>query len=129
MKLASPSPWTSFGSCQQITITKDETTIVDGGGVKAEIEARWLRIRVRSKRPHPTTTKEKLQERLAKLAGGVAVISALVHDRIESQKRKDRVDDALNATRAGRSRRYRGWRRVLPSSKLARSLDASERCQ
>ena len=89
-----------LGSAKKITITKDETTIVDGGGVKAEIEARVAQIRGQIEETTSDYDKEKLQERLAKLAGGVAVIRVGGMTEIEVKERKDRVDDALNATRA-----------------------------
>ncbi|MFT4621003.1 MAG: chaperonin GroEL [Sulfitobacter sp.] len=89
-----------LGSAKKITITKDETTIVDGGGEKAEIEARVAQIRGQIEETTSDYDREKLQERLAKLAGGVAVIRVGGMTEIEVKERKDRVDDALNATRA-----------------------------
>ena len=89
-----------LGRAKKVVITKDDTTIVDGAGKKADIEARVAQISSRSRTPPPTTTSEKLQERLAKLAGGVAVIKVGGSTEIEVKERKDRVDDALNATRA-----------------------------
>ena len=89
-----------LGSAKKIEITKDETTIVDGGGEKAEIEARVAQIRNQIEETTSDYDREKLQERVAKLAGGVAVIRVGGMTEIEVKERKDRVDDALNATRA-----------------------------
>ncbi len=89
-----------LGRSRKITITKDETTIVDGNGEKAEIEARVAQIRQQIEETTSDYDKEKLQERLAKLAGGVAVIRVGGASEVEVKERKDRVDDALNATRA-----------------------------
>jgi chaperonin GroEL len=89
-----------LGSAKRVTIGKDETTIIDGHGVKAEIEARVTQIRAQIEETTSDYDKEKLQERVAKLAGGVAVIRVGGMTEIEVKERKDRVDDALNATRA-----------------------------
>ncbi|MBB5722678.1 chaperonin GroEL [Loktanella ponticola] len=89
-----------LGSAKKINITKDETTIVDGGGEKAEIEARVTQIRGQIEETTSDYDREKLQERVAKLAGGVAVIRVGGMSEVEVKERKDRVDDALNATRA-----------------------------
>jgi len=89
-----------LGTAKKITINKDTTTIVDGNGEKAEIEARVAQIRQQIEETTSDYDKEKLQERLAKLAGGVAVIRVGGMTEIEVKERKDRVDDALNATRA-----------------------------
>ncbi|MFQ8433000.1 chaperonin GroEL [Amaricoccus sp. W119] len=89
-----------LGKARKIAITKDETTIVDGTGEKAEIEARVAQIRQQIEETTSDYDKEKLQERLAKLAGGVAVIRVGGASEVEVKERKDRVDDALNATRA-----------------------------
>ena len=89
-----------LGSAKKISITKDETTIVDGQGKKAEIEARVSQIRQQIEETTSDYDKEKLQERVAKLAGGVAVIRVGGMTEVEVKERKDRVDDALNATRA-----------------------------
>ena len=89
-----------LGSAKKITITKDETTVIDGNGEKAEIEARVTQIRQQIEETTSDYDKEKLQERVAKLAGGVAVIRVGGMTEIEVKERKDRVDDALNATRA-----------------------------
>jgi chaperonin GroEL len=89
-----------LGSAKRVSITKDETTIVDGGGDKAEIEARVMQIRGQVDETSSDYDREKLQERVAKLAGGVAVIRVGGMSEVEVKERKDRVDDALNATRA-----------------------------
>jgi len=89
-----------LGSAKRVSITKDETTIVDGAGEKAEIEARVAQIRAQIEETSSDYDREKLQERLAKLAGGVAVIRVGGMSEVEVKERKDRVDDALNATRA-----------------------------
>ncbi|MCX7566982.1 chaperonin GroEL [Sulfitobacter sp. F26169L] len=89
-----------LGSAKKVVITKDETTIVEGAGAKAEIEARVTQIRNQIEETTSDYDKEKLQERVAKLAGGVAVIRVGGMSEVEVKERKDRVDDALNATRA-----------------------------
>ncbi|QEE36572.1 chaperonin GroEL [Octadecabacter sp. SW4] len=89
-----------LGTAKRITITKDTTTIIDGGGETAEIEARVSQIRGQIEETTSDYDREKLQERVAKLAGGVAVIRVGGMSEIEVKERKDRVDDALNATRA-----------------------------
>jgi chaperonin GroEL len=89
-----------LGTAKKVEITKDETTIVDGAGAKAEIEARVGQIRAQIEETTSDYDREKLQERVAKLAGGVAVIRVGGMTEVEVKERKDRVDDALNATRA-----------------------------
>ena len=89
-----------LGTAKKVQITKDETTIVDGAGAKAEIEARVAQIRSQIEETSSDYDREKLQERVAKLAGGVAVIRVGGMTEVEVKERKDRVDDALNATRA-----------------------------
>ena len=89
-----------LGTAKKVQITKDETTIVDGAGAKAEIEARVAQIRSQIEETSSDYDREKLQERFAKLAGGVAVIRVGGMTEVEVKERKDRVDDALNATRA-----------------------------
>jgi len=89
-----------LGTAKRVSITKDETTIVDGAGEKAEIEARVAQIRNQIEETTSDYDREKLQERVAKLAGGVAVIRVGGMTEVEVKERKDRVDDALNATRA-----------------------------
>ena len=89
-----------LGTAKKVSINKDDTTIVDGYGEKADIEARTGQIRKQIEDTTSDYDREKLQERLAKLAGGVAVIKVGGATEIEVKERKDRVDDALNATRA-----------------------------
>jgi len=89
-----------LGRAKKVAITKDETTIVDGAGDKAEIEARVNQIKAQIEETTSDYDREKLQERLAKLAGGVAVIRVGGSTEVEVKERKDRVEDALNATRA-----------------------------
>ena len=89
-----------LGSAKRVTITKDDTTIIGGAGKKADIETRIAQIKQQIEDTTSDYDKEKLQERLAKLAGGVAVIKVGGSSEIEVKERKDRVDDALNATRA-----------------------------
>jgi chaperonin GroEL len=89
-----------LGNAKRVTITKDDTTIVSGAGKKPDIEARIAQIKQQIEDTTSDYDKEKLQERLAKLAGGVAVIKVGGSSEIEVKERKDRVDDALNATRA-----------------------------
>ncbi|MCA0359118.1 MAG: chaperonin GroEL [Proteobacteria bacterium] len=89
-----------LGRAKKVSITKDDTTIVDGVGEKADIEARIAQIKRQIEDTTSDYDKEKLQERLAKLAGGVAVIRVGGSTEVEVKEKKDRVDDALNATRA-----------------------------
>ncbi|MEO1966637.1 chaperonin GroEL [Hyphomonas sp.] len=89
-----------LGTAKRVSIDKDNTTIVDGAGAKADIEARVSQIRKQIEDTSSDYDREKLQERLAKLAGGVAVIKVGGATEVEVKERKDRVDDALNATRA-----------------------------
>ena len=89
-----------LGRAKRVSITKDETTIVDGAGEKGDIEARCNQIRAQVEETTSDYDREKLQERLAKLAGGVAIIRVGGATEVEVKERKDRVDDALNATRA-----------------------------
>ena len=89
-----------LGKAKKISINKDNTTIVDGAGVKAEIEARVAQIRTQIEETTSDYDREKLQERVAKLAGGGAVSKGGGMTEVEVKERKDRVDDALNATRA-----------------------------
>ncbi|MDZ4867853.1 MAG: chaperonin GroEL [Alphaproteobacteria bacterium] len=89
-----------LGQAKKVRITKDDTTIIDGSGKKTEIQARVSQIKAQIEETTSDYDKEKLQERLAKLAGGVAVIRVGGATEVEVKERKDRVDDALNATRA-----------------------------
>jgi len=89
-----------LGRAKKITIDKEDTTIVDGAGKKPDIEARIKQIKAQIEDTSSDYDREKLQERLAKLAGGVAVIKVGGATEVEVKERKDRVDDALHATRA-----------------------------
>ena len=89
-----------LGKAKRVSVTKDHTTIIDGAGKKKDIEARVSQIKAQIEETTSDYDKEKLQERLAKLAGGVAVIKVGGATEVEVKERKDRVDDALNATRA-----------------------------
>mgnify|MGYP000412700483 FL=1 len=89
-----------LGSCKKIKVDKDNTTIIGGSGKKSDIEARCNQIRQQIEETTSDYDKEKLQERLAKLAGGVAVIKVGGATEVAVKERKDRVEDALNSTRA-----------------------------
>jgi chaperonin GroEL len=89
-----------LGKAKKVVVKKDDTTIVDGAGAKTDIAARITQIRAQIEDTDSDYDKEKLQERLAKLAGGVAVLKVGGATEIEVKERKDRVEDALNATRA-----------------------------
>jgi chaperonin GroEL len=89
-----------LGSAKKVRVDKDNTTIVDGAGKKANIQARVAQIKAQIEETTSDYDKEKLQERLAKLAGGVAIIRVGGATEMEVKERKDRVDDALNATKA-----------------------------
>ncbi|KAA2219730.1 MULTISPECIES: chaperonin GroEL [Maribacter] len=89
-----------LGTCEKVQIDKDNTTIVNGGGVAKDIKARVNQIKSQIETTTSDYDKEKLQERLAKLAGGVAVLYVGAASEVEMKEKKDRVDDALHATRA-----------------------------
>jgi chaperonin GroEL len=89
-----------LGTSKRITVDKDNTTIVDGGGTREDLEGRVKQIRAQIEETTSDYDREKLQERLAKLIGGVAVINVGAATEIEMKEKKDRVEDALNATRA-----------------------------
>ncbi|MFL5239996.1 MAG: chaperonin GroEL [Rhizomicrobium sp.] len=89
-----------LGTAKKVRITKDDTTIIDGAGKKPDIQARVGQIKMQVEETTSDYDKEKLQERLAKLAGGVAVIRVGGATEVEVKEKKDRVDDALNATKA-----------------------------
>jgi chaperonin GroEL len=89
-----------LGRAKKVSISKENTTIVDGHGQKSEIEGRVAQIKGQIEETTSDYDREKLQERLAKLAGGVAVIRVGGATEIEVKEKKDRIDDALNATRA-----------------------------
>jgi chaperonin GroEL len=89
-----------LGRAKKVVITKEETTIVDGAGKKKEIEGRCGQIRAQIEETTSDYDRERLQERLAKLSGGVAIISVGGATEVEVKERKDRVEDAMHATRA-----------------------------
>jgi chaperonin GroEL len=89
-----------LGQAKRVVVGKDSTTIVDGAGAKEDIEARVAQIKAQIEQTTSDYDREKLQERLAKLAGGVAVIKLGAATEVEMKEKKDRVDDALHATRA-----------------------------
>jgi chaperonin GroEL len=89
-----------LGSARRIVVTKDTTTIVEGGGNEADIEARISQIRAEIERTDSDWDREKLQERLAKIAGGVVVIKVGGHTEVELKEKKHRIEDAVSATRA-----------------------------
>ena len=89
-----------LGAAKRVTVTKEDTTIIEGAGKKADIEGRVKQIRRQIEETTSDYDREKLQERLAKLAGGVAVINVGASTEAELKEKKDRVDDALHATRA-----------------------------
>ena len=89
-----------LGTAKKIVIDKENTVIVDGAGVEAEVKGRCDQIRAEAEASSSDYDKEKLQERLAKLSGGVAVIKVGAGSEIEMKEKKDRVEDALQATRA-----------------------------
>ncbi|NBO19661.1 MAG: chaperonin GroEL, partial [Proteobacteria bacterium] len=99
VKLENVTP-KSLGRAKKVSITKDDTTIIDGVGDKKAIEARCTQLRAQIGETSSDYDREKLQERLAKLAGGVAVLKVGGATEVEVKERKDRVDDALHATRA-----------------------------
>ena len=94
------SRWNMLGRAKKVTIEKENTTIIDGAGKKSAIEARVGQIKAQIEETTSEYDGEKLQERLAKLAGGVAVIRVGGATEVEVKERKDRVDDAMHATRA-----------------------------
>lgn len=91
---------TDFGSAEKITVTKEDTVIINGAGEKSAIQARVAQISREIEETSSDYDREKLQERLAKLSGGVAVLEVGAASEIEQKERKDRIDDALQATRA-----------------------------
>src|SRR3546814_4191970 len=108
-----------LGQAKKVVIDKDNTTIVDGAGSKKDIEARCTQIRAQIEETTSDYDKEKLQERLAKLAGGVAVIRVGGATEVEVKERKDRVDDAMHATRAARSEEHTSELQSLMRSSYA----------
>ncbi|MFO0826990.1 MAG: chaperonin GroEL [Phycisphaerales bacterium] len=111
-----------LGSAKKVVITKDDTIIVQGAGKSKDIEARAQQIRTQAEKATSDYDREKLQERLAKLTGGVAIINVGGMTEIEMKERKDRVDDALHATRAAAKEGY------VPGGGVAyiRAIDAVE---
>jgi chaperonin GroEL len=89
-----------LGSARRIVVTKDTTTVVDGGGAPADVEARIAQIRAEIEKTDSDWDREKLQERLAKLSGGVVVIKVGGHTEVELKEKKHRIEDAVSATRA-----------------------------
>ena len=111
-----------LGSAEKVTVTKENTTVVNGAGAKENIKERVAQIRTQIENTKSTYDKEKLQERLAKLAGGVAVLYIGAPSEVEMKEKKDRVDDALSATRAAVAEG------IVPGGGVAyiRSIDALE---
>src|SRR5204863_1165549 len=89
-----------LGKSKKVIVEKENTTIVDGGGKKADLEGRIAQIRAQIEETTSDYDREKLQERLAKLAGGVAIIKVGGATEVEVKEKKDRVDDAMHATKA-----------------------------
>ena len=98
-----------LGQAKRITITKENSTIIDGAGNEEMIKGRVSQIRQQIEDATSDYDKEKLQERVAKLAGGVAVIKVGAATEVEMKEKKDRVEDALHATRAAVERRCGCW--------------------
>ena len=128
---------TMLGRAKKVRIDKETTTVVDGAGAKKDIEGRIAQIKAQIEEVTSEYDKEKLQERLAKLAGGVAIIRVGGVTEVEVKEKKDRVDDALNATRAAVEkvlfpvaaqrffeprRQWRSWRATMPISKPGSTL-------
>ncbi len=111
-----------LGRAKKVSISKENTTIVDGAGSKADIEGRVAQIKAQIEETTSDYDREKLQERLAKLAGGVAVIRVGGSTEVEVKEKKDRVDDALNATRAAVRGRHRAGRRCRAAALLQRKI-------
>lgn len=95
-----------LGSARRIVVTKDGTTVIRGAGTKEDIDARATQIRIQIEKSTSDYDREKLQERLAKLTGGVAIIAVGGSTEVEMKERKDRVDDALSASRAAAKEGY-----------------------
>ena len=118
-----------LGRAKKVMIDKENTTIVSGAGKKSDIEARITQIKAQIEETTSDYDKEKLQERLAKLAGGVAVIRVGGATEIEVKERKDRVDDAMHATRAAVEEGILTWRwrRLVARHKGAGEAEGSKR--
>ena len=114
-----------LGTAKKVTVSKDNTTIVDGAGTKENIKERVAQLKNEIANTKSSYDKEKLQERLAKLAGGVAVLYVGANSEVEMKEKKDRVDDALCATRAALPRRVSLWVVALPTSALRRCSPTS----
>ena len=110
-----------LGKAKRVVIDKDNTTIIDGAGKKGDIQGRVGQIRNQIEETTSDYDREKLQERLAKLIGGVAVVQVGAATEVEMKEKKARVEDALHATRAAVEEGYRPWRRCCADSQLARS--------
>jgi chaperonin GroEL len=120
-----------LGTCEKISIDKDNTTLVNGAGEKSAIEGRVNQIKAQIETTTSDYDKEKLQERLAKLAGGVAVLYVGAATEVEMKEKKDRVDDALNATRAAVEEGIVAgggvaYLRALPTIEAMEGLNADE---
>jgi chaperonin GroEL len=90
----------ALGTARRIVVTKDDTTVIEGAGERAEVEGRMNQIKAEIERTDSDWDREKLQERLAKLAGGVCVIKVGAHTEVELKEKKHRIEDAVSATRA-----------------------------
>jgi chaperonin GroEL len=120
-----------LGTAKKVRITKDDTTVINGAGKKAAIDARCAQIRAQIEDTTSDYDREKLQERLAKLAGGVAVVRVGGATEVEVKEKRDRVDDALNATRAAVEEGIvaGGGRALLYATKVLKNLKASSNDQ
>ena len=121
-----------LGTAKKVIVSKDETTIVSGGGDKADVEARVAQIRAEIEKTDSDYDREKLQERLAKLAGGVAVIKVGAATEVEAKERKHRIEDAVrNAKgryrRGPAARRWRGARPGCQEGRVRRSRHFADR--
>ena len=116
-----------LGKAKRVRIEKENTTIINGAGKKSDIEGRIAQIKAQIEETTSDYDKEKLQERLAKLAGGVAVIRVGGATEVEVKEKKDRVDDALNATRAAVEEGIVRGRRRRAAARQERRLQAQER--
>jgi chaperonin GroEL len=115
-----------LGKAKRVRIDKENTTIIDGAGKKKDIEGRIAQIKAQVEGTTSDYDKEKLQERLAKLADGVAIIRVGGSTEIEVKEKKDRVDDALNATRTAVEEGISRWRCSAAAGSY-RSLQNQER--
>ena len=113
-----------MGSAKRVSIDKDNTTIVEGSGKKSDITGRCNQIRAQVEETTSDYDREKLQERLAKLAGGVAVIRVGGATEVEVKEKKDRVDDAMHATRAAVEEGIVAWWRYSSAQIVQRALNS-----